>query len=171
MLGHRIKPDLIDLDPVAGRGCFESSEVMAGNPVSPNLALLLCLFENVHHAAVPRSPISLGDAMHDQRIDMVGAQLAKEPVDIIPGLLRLAAVGLGLNQVAVAGDSLHRAPEIWHRAILIGQIKERYSSIQRVVYEPVKAFLAQSSLVRGVIYPDRSRADTNQRDHQAALPQ
>src|SRR5262249_36652233 len=98
-------------------------------------------------------------------------QLAKEAIDIVPGLLRLAAVGLGLNQVPVARDSLHRAPEIWHRAILVGQIKERYSSIQGMVDQPVKAFLAQSSLIRGMVDSNRSRADPDQRDHQAALPQ
>src|SRR5262245_48755533 len=107
MLGHGIKPDLINLHPVAGRGPLQGPDGMACNPLSPMLALLLCICDYVHPSAVAGGPVSLGDAMNYQRINMVGAQLAQESVDIVPGLLGLAAVGLGLNQVPVARDSLH----------------------------------------------------------------
>src|SRR5215470_6669519 len=102
---------------------------------------------------------------------MIRAQLAQEPVDIVPGLLRLAAIGLGLNQVPVARDAFHRAPEIWHRAVLIGQIEKRYAPIQCVSHQPVKAFLPQAGLIRGMIDPYGACADPNERDHQAALAQ
>src|SRR5262249_18845500 len=115
----RIPPDLVDLDPVAGFSRTQRTEIVTGYSVGPYLPALPRLLQHVHHTAEARGPVGCSDAMHDQRIYIVCAQLAKKAVDVLPGSVRVAIVGLGLDNVPVARNALYGFAEIRIRAVLI----------------------------------------------------
>src|SRR5262249_19697327 len=112
-----IPADLIDLDPVAGFGRPQRPEIVAGYSVRPYLPALPRLLQHVHHTAKARGPVGCRYAMYDQGVNVVCTQLSQEAVDVLPRSVRIAIVGLGLDNILVARNALYRFAEVRIRAI------------------------------------------------------
>ena len=69
-------------------------------------ALLLGLGEDVHGAAIARGPVAFGDAVDEDDIDIVDAELAAEAVEVAAQAGGIARVGFGHDDDFVAGELL-----------------------------------------------------------------
>src|SRR5262245_38519864 len=107
--------------------------------------------------------------MHDQRIYIVRAQLAKKSVDVLPGSVRVAIVGLGLDNVPVARNALYGFAEIRIRAVLICQIEEDDPAVKGVAYQACERFLSQPRLIGLMVYSNGAGSDSHYRHLETAL--
>ena len=137
----RVPAHLVDLSPVARRGGPQRPEAVAGDADGAHLPPPLGLPEHVHHAAVARRPVRLGDAVDDERIYVIRPQLREETVNVLAGLAGVAAVGLGLDDVTIARHALHRPAEEGVRAVSVGQVEEVYPAVEGVPHQPCELLL------------------------------
>ena len=90
-------------------------------------ALLLGLGEHVHHAAITRGPVGFGGAVDEQDVDVVGAELAAEAIEVIANFLGIAVVGLGEHGDFVARQLLDGRRYIRMAAVGVGGVEEAKS--------------------------------------------
>ncbi len=115
--------------------------------MSANNAFFLGFGEDIHHAFEALSPITLCKAMHQADIDMIGAKLAAEAIEVGTGGGSVAGPGFGKNGDFVAGDVLEGFRNVRVAAVRIGGVEEAQAmvvAVEEQVGEPLKA---ESSLV------------------------
>src|SRR5262249_479169 len=109
------------------------------------------------------------DAVYDQRVYIVCAQFAKKAVDVLPGSVRVAIVGLGLDNVPVPRNALYGFAEIRIRPVLVGQIEEDDPAVKGVPHQPRERFLAQSRLIGLMVHANGAGSDSHYRHLETAL--
>ena len=87
-------------------------------------ALLLGFVENVHDAAVARGPIGFGDAVDEDDVDVVDAELAAEAVEVGAYSGGVASVGLGEDGDFVARELLEGCGDVGMAAVGVGGVEE-----------------------------------------------
>ena len=95
MRSNRVQANKIDLDPRRSRSRTQCRKTMARDAVGSNDALLLSLRQNVHNAAVTRSPVSLGDTVDEHDVNMVDAKLSPEAIKVGTNAGGISSIGLG----------------------------------------------------------------------------
>ena len=90
-----VEADEIDFDPRGSGGRAQGLDGVAGDTVGADDALLFGFGEDVHDAAVARGPVAFGDAVNENDVDVVGAELAAEAIEVGADSGGVAGVGLG----------------------------------------------------------------------------
>src|SRR5260370_30501551 len=89
-IGIHVGPKGVDsnemnFDPGRFRGGAKSLDAVAGAAVSANDSLFLGFGENIHDAFVALGPVAFGKAVHEANLDVVGAKLAAETIQVGAG--------------------------------------------------------------------------------------
>src|SRR5260370_42642198 len=95
-------------------------------------SLLFGFGENVHDAFVALGPIPLGEAMHEAHVDIIGAELAAESIEIGVGGGGVARPSLGEDGDLVAGDVLESFGDVRVAAIRIGGVEKAQTVVVSV---------------------------------------
>ena len=126
--------------------------------MSANDAFLLGFGENVHDAFVALGPVALGKAVHEANVNVIGAELATEAVEIGAGGGGVAGPSFGENGDTVARNVLKRFGNVRVAAVGIGRVEETKAVIVTVEEQVGEAFDAERGLVRMVADADGSSA-------------
>jgi hypothetical protein len=102
--------------------------------VSTDDALLLGLGENVHYAAVSRSPITLGDTVDEDNVEVLSAQLTAEAIEVGTHSRRIAGVCLGKDNDLVPWKLSESGSDVGMASVRVGRVKEA----QAVLVVPVE---------------------------------
>jgi hypothetical protein len=137
MGADRIETNEIDIDPRRGGSSAQGLKAVAGDAVGSNNALLLGFGEDVHDTAIPRSPVPLGDAVDEDNVDMVDAQLSPETVKVGTDAGRISSVGLGEDGDLVARELLQGCGDVRMAAIRVRRIEEAQTIFVEAVEEKV----------------------------------
>src|ERR1700733_7322235 len=148
----------IDFDPGGFRGGAQSFDAVAGAAVSADDSLLLGFGENVHDAAVALGPIRVGEAVRETDIEIVGAELAAEAIEIGAGGDGIAGPGFREHGDFVARDVLERFGDVRMASVGIGGVEEAEAMIVAVEEKIGEPFNAERSLVGMMAGADRAGA-------------
>ncbi len=95
-------------------------------------SLLLGFFENIHDAAIASGPIGFGEAVHEADIDIVGAELAAEAVEIGAGGRGIAGPGFCEHSDLVARHVPERFGNVRMASVGIGGVEKAEAVIVAV---------------------------------------
>ena len=111
--------------------------------MSANDTFLLGFGENVHDAFVALGPVAFGKAVHKANVNVIGAELATEAVEIGAGGGRVAGPGFGKDRDFVARNVLERFGNVRVAAVGIGRVEETKAVIVAVEEQVGEAFDAE----------------------------
>src|SRR6266851_5572179 len=137
----------MNFDPGRFGGDTERVDAVAGAAVSANDALLFGFGENVHDAFVALGPITFGEAMHEADVDIIGAELAAETIEIGAGGGGVARPSLGEDGDLVAGDVLEGFGDVRVAAVGIGGVEEAQAVVVSVKEQVGETFDAEGGLM------------------------
>ncbi len=144
----------MNLDPgrlCGGAKCFDA---VARAAVSANDAFFLGFGEDIHHAFEALGPVTFGEAVHEADIDMIGAELAAEAIEIGTSGGGIARPSFGKDGDFVARNVFESFGDVRVAAVGIGRVKETQAvvvAVEEQVREPLKA---ESGLMRMVAGAD-----------------
>ena len=87
--------------------------------MGPNDALLLGLRQDVHDPAIARRPVPFGDAVDEDNVDMVDAELSPEAVKVGTDAGGISSVGLGEDGDLVARELLQGCGNVRMAAVRV----------------------------------------------------
>src|SRR5271167_593774 len=97
---------------------------MAGDAVCSNDALLLGLGQHVHDTAIACRPISFGDAVYEDNVDIVDPEFSPVTVKVGADTSGITSVGLGEDGHFIAGELLQGRSNVRMTAIGVCRIEE-----------------------------------------------
>ncbi len=100
--------------------------------------------------------------MQEHDVDVLDAQLQPVSLQVALGVGELGRVGLGLDHVLVAGNSLQSLAKIDVRAVLIGDVEEADALVQGVADDSRELLDPQPGLVTGLAAADAAGAHSDQ---------
>src|SRR6266699_3917763 len=151
-----IESNEINFDPRRERGGAQRFDTVAGAAVSANDTFLLGFGENVHDAFVALGPVAFGKAVHKANVNLIGAELATEAVEIGAGGGGVAGPSFGKDRDFIARDVLEGLGNVRVAAVGIGRVEETKAVIVTVEEQVGEAFDAERGLVRMVADADGS---------------
>ena len=144
---------------------------MAARAVGADDLLFLGLHQVLHRALVLGRPAVLGHAVEQHDVDVVDAQFHAIALEVAARVGDVGRVGLGLDDVLVAGHALEGFAQIGVRAVLVGDVEEADALVERVADDPGETLDAQPGLVARLARADAAGSHADQRDLDAGLAQ
>ncbi len=159
-----IDPGEVHLDERVAGGGAQGVHAVAARAVGADQALVLGLLEVVHRAGVLGGPVLLLHAVEKSNINIIDAKLAAVALEVALAVVGVGGVGLGLDDVAVAGDAFEGVAEIDVGAVLVGDVEEADAAVEGVADDLLEAGEAEPGLVAGVADADAAGAHADERD-------
>ena len=131
----------------------------------------LGLHQVFHRPCVLGRPVLLAHAVQQHDVDVVDAQLQPIALEVAAGVGDVGRVGLGLDDVLVAGNALERLAQIDVRAVLVGDVEEPNALVERMADDLGEFLDAQAGLVARLARADAAGSHADQRDLDAGLAQ
>ena len=151
----RVDPHQIDLHPVARGGRLQRLEVVAGAADGPDEALRLEIAKHVHGTLHGLGPLRISDAVQEDDVEVVRAELAQEALDVGANLVGRATHRLGGYGHRLASDLPQRRSHVRMGAVHVGRVPEADAVLVGEAQQVGKALDAEVALV-GAMLPARS---------------
>src|SRR5262249_39536435 len=142
---------------------------MARAAVRANDSFVLGFFEDVHNGAKACCPIAFGEAVHQQNVDIFGAEFAAETVEIGTHFVWIASPGFREHGNFAAVDVLECFGDVWMAAVRIGGIEEAEAAVVPIEKEFGEAADTEVGLMRVMANPNRASAHGKARGLNAGL--
>jgi len=150
-----IDADKMDFDPGRFGGGAKRFDAVAGAAMGADNAFFLGFGENVHDALEAVSPIAFGEAVHQADIDVIGAKLAAEAVEICASG-GVACPSFGEDGDFMAGDMLEGFGDVQVAAVGIGGVEEAQAVVVAIEEQVRETLESEGGLMRMV--PDANGA-------------
>src|SRR2546429_1977171 len=131
---------------------------MARTAVRANDAFVLGFFEDIHDGTVARGPIALGEAVHEEAVDVFRAEFAAEAVEVGAHAVGVARPGFGKHCYLAAVNALERFGDVRMAAVGIGGIEKQEAVVVAIEEKFRQAADTEIGLMRMMADADRSSA-------------
>src|ERR1700720_3249917 len=98
----------------------------------PDDPFFLRFRENVHHSLVPLRPVSLGEAVHEANVQVVGPEFLAEAIEIGASLSGIACPSLGKHRDLVTAHVLEPLGHVSMTAVSVRRIKKAQAAVVAV---------------------------------------
>ncbi len=142
-----VEPGEVHLHPRLIHRRGQGLEGVAGAADRPHVPGGPGLAEGVHGGTHLFRPVTVGQAVQQHDVDVVGAQFTAEALDIALDAGGIPGRGLGGDRHPLAGDLAERRPQERVRLIEIRRVPPLHALIQRVAQKAGKSLLAQIALL------------------------
>ena len=156
-----------DVDPRGKGGLLKRVDIVARNPVGADDAALLFLGEHVHDPAIREGPLLVGQAMHENDVDVIGIQFAQDAIHIALGLAGRGGANFGGDDHVLAVDVIKRGREVAMATVLIRAVPKRDAPLKAVDEQVGQCVRSQVRLVGTPAPTIGARAKTELRDRDA----
>jgi len=151
-----IDADKMDFDPGRFGGGAKRFDAVAGAAMGADNAFFLGFGENVHDALEAVSPIAFGEAVHEADVDVIGAKLAAEAVEIGPSGGGVACPSFGEDGDFIARDMFEGLGDMRVAAVGISRVEEAQAVVVTIEQQVRETLEAEGGLMRMV--PDANGA-------------
>src|SRR5690348_6639707 len=121
---------------------------MARAAVGTNDALLLSFGEDIHYTPIARSPVAVGQAVHQADVDVVRSQFPAEAVQVGTRFLWVPCPSLGEHGDLVSRNMFEGLGDMGMTAIGVRGVEEAQPVVVPVEQQVGEPFYAQIGLVR-----------------------
>src|SRR5260370_32018501 len=146
----------MNFDPGRFCGGAKRFDAGAGAGMGADNAFCLGFGENVHDALEAVSPIAFGDAVHEADVDVIGAKLAAEAVEIGPSGGGVACPSFGEDGDFIARDMFEGLGDMRVAAVGISRGEEAQAVVVTIEQQVRETLEAEGGLMRMV--PDANGA-------------
>src|SRR5260370_18864261 len=159
----------MNFDPGRFCGGAKSFDGVAGAGMGADDAFFLGFGENVHDALEAVSPIAFGEAVHEADVDVIGAKLAAETVEICASRGGVACPSFGEDGDFIAGDMFEGFRDMRVAAVRIGGVEEAQAVVVAVEEQVRQTLEAEGGLMRMVADANGASAHGQAASREAGL--